>query len=424
MACLIHLNLPTHWMMTMPDVTVLEILFYGEPVGTLTRIQGDRSIFAFNEGYIENTDRPTLSLSFKDSLGQLITEFRPLQTSIMPFFSNMLPEGHMREYLAGRAGVKPQREFFLLWVLGQDLPGAVTVRPVDGESWPPGDNHDEYEQNDKLHEQALRFSLAGVQLKFSAVMDASGGLTIPVRGVGGSWIVKLPSMIFEAVPENEYAMMTLADMVGIDVPEISLVPVKDIGGLPEGINNIRGSALAIKRFDRLENGSRVHVEDFAQVFNVYPKDKYEKASYKNIANVLSMETTDDDITEFIRRLVFNTLIGNADMHLKNWSLIYRDRQTAALSPAYDFVSTIVYLKDEKAGLKYARTKRMDEFTGDELAYMAGKAHIPKKLVLDAAKDTVKRFHDTWSSEKNNLELEKKTIDAIDTHIAKLPIARI
>lgn len=408
----------------MPEVNVLEILLHDEPIGTLTCIQGDRSIFAFNESYIENTDRPTLSLSFKDSIGQLITEFRPIQTSIMPFFSNVLPEGHLREYLAERAGVKPQREFYLLWVLGQDLPGAVTVRPADGESWPPDGDHDEG-QNNKSREQALRFSLAGVQLKFSAVMDAAGGLTIPARGVGGSWIVKLPSTSFEAVPENEHAMMTLAGMIGIDIPENHLLPLEEISGLPADIENLKGSsALAIKRFDRLDDGGRVHIEDFAQLFNVYPKDKYEKASYKNIANVLSIETTDDDITEFIRRLVFNTLIGNADMHLKNWSLIYRDRQTAALAPVYDFVSTISYLKDEKAGLKYARTRRMDEFTGDELAYMSGKAHISEKLALDAAKGTVSRFHEIWSSEKSNLGLAKNIIKAIDVHIAKLPIANL
>jgi len=408
----------------MPEVNVLEILLHDEPIGTLTRVPGDRSIFAFNESYIENTDRPTLSLSFKDSIGQLITEFRPIQTSIMPFFSNMLPEGHLREYLAERAGVKPQREFYLLWVLGQDLPGAVNARPADGESWPPDDDHDEV-QNNKSREQTLRFSLAGVQLKFSAVMDAAGGLTIPARGVGGSWIVKLPSTSFEAVPENEHAMMTLADMIGIDIPENHLLPLGEITGLPADIEDLKGSsALAIKRFDRLDDGGRVHFEDFAQVFNVYPKDKYEKASYKNIANVLSIETTDDAITEFIRRLVFNTLIGNADMHLKNWSLIYRDRQTAALAPAYDFVSTISYLKDEKAGLKYARTRRMDEFTGDELAYMSGKAHIPEKIALDAAKETVSRFHEIWSSEKSNLALAKNTIKTIDAHIAKLPIANL
>lgn len=407
----------------MPDVSVLEILLYGEPAGTLTRVQGDRSLFAFNESYISNPERPTLSLSFKDSFGELITDFRPIQTRVLPFFSNMLPEGQMRDYLAERAGVNPQREFFLLWILGQDLPGAVTVRPADGDRWPPDENEKE-EQRSKQHHHALRFSLAGVQLKFSAVMNATGGLTIPAEGVGGSWIVKLPSTSFESVPENEFAMMTLARMIGINVPEVRLIPLSAISGLPEDIQNLKGSALAVRRFDRTDNNGPVHIEDFAQVFGVYPGEKYDKASYKNIAEVLAIETGEEDIAEFIRRLVFNTLIGNADMHLKNWSLVYHDRKNATLAPGYDFVSTIAYLKDKKAGLNYARTKRMDEFTREELAYLAAKARLPEKLVLNVAKAIVTRFRETWSAEKNNLTLDKKTITAIDKHITTLPIAKL
>jgi hypothetical protein len=64
----------------------------------------------------------------------------------------------------------------------------------------------------------LRFSLAGVQLKFSAVMEASGGLTIPAHGVGGSWIVKMPSTQFATVPEVEFVMLELARAAGLDVP--------------------------------------------------------------------------------------------------------------------------------------------------------------------------------------------------------------
>lgn len=408
----------------MSDVTVLEILLYSIPVGTLTLVQGDRSIFAFNKSYIEDPERPTLSLSFKDNIGELITDFRPYQTRILPFFSNMLPEGQMREYLAERAGVKPQREFFLLWVLGQDLPGAVTIRPVDGDSWPLDEVKDINEQNDEQHEHALRFSLAGVQLKFSAIMDATGGLTIPAKGVGGSWIVKLPSTKFKSIPENEYAMMTLARMIGIDVPDIQLVPLSGISGLPEGIEGLQGSALAVKRFDRTEHDDPIHIEDFAQVFGVFPDRKYKKASYRNIAEVLAIETGDDDIAEFIRRLVFNTLIGNADMHIKNWSLIYPDRRNAALAPAYDFVSTISYIKSDEAGLKYARTINMHDFTWEELTYMAAKARLSEKLVLDVAVDTVSNFHKVWSAEKNNLALGNQAIDTIDSHISNLPIAKL
>lgn len=407
----------------MADVSVLEVLLYGEPIGTLTRVGGDRTLFAFNDSYIEDEQRPVLSLGFKDSLGELITNFKPVQTRVMPYFANLLPEGPMRTYLAERANVNPARDFFLLWVLGIDLPGAISVRPADGEAWPlgvdeDGDDHHDAEQ----HENALRFSLAGVQLKFSAVNEASGGLTIPAKGVGGSWIVKLPSREFNGVPENEYSMMTLARMIGMDVPATKLVSLDEVRNLPEGIVTLRGQALAIQRFDRLPDGKHVHIEDFAQVFGVYPEEKYKKASYRNIASVIGAEGSDDDIAEFVRRLTFNMLIGNADMHLKNWSVIYPDQRTAALAPAYDFVSTIPYIPDNKAALNVSRTKRFDQFDEDELSHLAAGARLPEKLVLNTARETVARFHEHWWAEKANLPLSANVVKAVEDNVAIVPIA--
>lgn len=406
----------------MADVTVLDVLLYGEPIGTLTRVSGDRILFAFNEAYIADENRPVLGLGFKDQLGGLMTEFKPTQTMVMPFFSNLLPEGHMRTYLADRAGVNPARDFFLLWVLGSDLPGAVTIRPADGGAWPPDAHDDADADDDDRHENALRFSLAGVQLKFSAIHEARGGLTIPARGVGGSWIIKLPSREFAGVPENEYSMMTLARLIGIDVPALHLVDVDAIRKLPEGIGSLEGQALAIQRFDRLEDGSAVHIEDFAQVFDVYPHDKYKKASAANIAKVIGIESGDDDVAEFIRRLTFNTLIGNADMHLKNWSMIYPDRRQAVLAPAYDFVSTIPNIPDDKAALNFSRTKRFDAFSDDELSHLAAKALLPEKLVLDTAHETVALFHQYWRAEKANLPLTADVIHAVEAHLKTVPIA--
>lgn len=406
--------------MIMADVSVLEVLLYGEPIGTLTRVSGDTSIFAFDEAYIEDEGRPVLSLGFKDEFGALITEFGTQNMHLLPFFSNLLPEGHMRDYLAERAGVKPVREFFLLWVLGEDLPGAVTVRPADGEDWPPdaddGDDHD-----DDRRDQALRFSLAGVQLKFSAASEKHGGLAIPAKGVGGSWIVKLPAQGYDAVPENEFSMMTLASLCGMDVPPIKLIDVGEIGNLPEGMDRIGGQALAVERFDRLDGDGAVHIEDFAQVFRVYPNDKYEKASQRNIAQVLAAECSEEDITEFIRRLTFNTLIGNADMHLKNWSLIYPDRRQAALAPCYDFVSTICYIPDDKAALTFSRTKKFSGFNEDELKHLAGNAGLSETLVLGTAREMVARFHEHWQAEKGNLPLTAEAVAAIEAHLRSVPI---
>ncbi|KAB7722670.1 type II toxin-antitoxin system HipA family toxin [Proteus mirabilis] len=399
-------------------VSTLNVLLYGEPIATITNVGNDRTLFAFMDSYINDESRPVLGLGFKDSLGGLLTSFKPTQTKLTPFFSNLLPEETMRNYLAERAGVNPAREFFLLWVLGQDLAGAITVEPADGEALPPN-AHQGIDDETKI-EAPMRFSLAGVQLKFSAVQQANGGLTIPATGKGGSWIVKLPSSRFDAVPENEYSMMELARMLGMDVPETQLLPINQIANIPAGIGKYGDSAFVIKRFDRVD-GQAIHIEDFAQVFGVYPQDKYKKASMRNIAQVIGIEGKDEDIAEFTRRLVFNTLIGNADMHLKNWSVIYKDKRTASIAPAYDFVSTIPYIPDDSASLKVSRSKKFSDFTLDEISHLAAKAMLPEKLVLDTAKQTVAGFHEVWAKEKAHLPLTKSVIEAIEMHLRSIPL---
>lgn len=403
-------------------VSTLNVFLYDELVGTITNVGNDRSLFALTQDYIENADRSTLSLGFKDSLGELITDFKATNTKLMPFFSNLLPEDEMRRYLAERANVNPEREFFLLWVLGQDLTGAITIKPADGEELPRSVSEPVGDGEENKH-GAMRFSLAGVQLKFSAVQHVSGGLTIPASGVGGSWIVKLPSSKFEGVPENEFSMMELARKIGMDVPDTQLLNIGDIENIPAGIGQFGNSAFAIKRFDRIDGGGSAHVEDFAQVFGVYPLDKYKKASMRNIAEVIGIEGQENDVAEFIRRLVFNTLIGNADMHLKNWSLIYRDKRSASIAPAYDFVSTIPYIADKDAALKVSRSKKFAEFTMDELSHLAARARLPEKLVLDTASETVELFHEKWQSEKTNLALNSDVIEAIDKHLEDIPMAK-
>ena len=168
----------------------------------------DRNLFTFDEDYAEMADRPVLSQSFYDTERNLITDPEQVQTEVPPFFSNLLPEGHLREYVAELAGIKPVREYFLLWLLGADLPGAVVVEGADGQPLPPRVEANT-EARKKEPGRVLRFSLAGVQLKFSAVGNPDKILTIPVEGRGGHWMVKLPSPRFRNVPENEFSMMEL-----------------------------------------------------------------------------------------------------------------------------------------------------------------------------------------------------------------------
>jgi len=402
----------------------LEVLLNDRKVGVISALGGDQSIFSFDDAYADDPDRPILSLSFKGEQGGLLRDHRPTQTRLTPFFSNLLPEGTLRDYLAKRAGIKPMREYPLLEVLGPDLPGAVTVRPLgEGERDEGDEDQHEGETKGAGGQGALRFSLAGVQLKFSAVEKAQGGLTIPASGRGGDWIIKLPSIRFRGVAANEFSMMRLARAMGMDIPDVELVPLDQIEGLPEGIGKIEEEAFAIRRFDRREDGGRIHIEDFAQVFGVYPGEKYDKGSYRYLAKVLWLETGEAGVREFIRRLVFNTLIGNADMHLKNWSLIYRDGRTPELSPGYDFLSTTVYIPDENAALKFARTKRMAEFSLDEFSYMAARAGLPEALARDTAIEAVDRFHEVWGAERAHLPIADDLAAEIERLLGVVPLAR-
>lgn len=379
-------------------LNALAINLHGHRMGVINRISGDRYLFSFEDGYIEDANRPTLSLSFKGQAGGLVIPTRAVTGRLPAFFSNLLPEGHLREYLAAQAGVQSHREFFLLAALGADLPGALTITPMEPPTEASSDSADNHPTRERFQEgAAFRFSLAGVQLKFSAIMETAGGLTIPAGGVGGSWIVKLPSNQFASVPENEYTMLALARAVGIEVPRTELIDVSEIHGLPADAGTMEGNALAVQRFDRGTAGEAIHMEDFAQVFGLYPQDKYHHRSYANIAAVLWAETGEAGTYEFFRRLVFSVLIGNGDMHLKNWSLLYPDRRTPALSPAYDFVATLPYIPNDSLALTFGGSRNLSGITADQVRRFADTARLPAsplwRIVTEITDRTVTAWRD-------------------------------
>ncbi len=379
------------------NLNALAVRLHGRQIGIINRLAGERQIFAFEQDYIDDPQRPTLSLSFKSGTGGLVTAVRPVSRRVPPFFSNLLPEGHLRTYLAKLAGIKPEREFFLLAALGADLPGALVISPLEGDESAREEQKGKEGEGEGVHAEAtLRFSLAGVQLKFSAVVEATGGLTIPAGGMGGSWIVKLPSPRYTAVPENEFVMLELARRVGIPVPVNRLVTVANIKGLPQEARALDGTALAVERFDRVSGGDPVHMEDFAQVFGLYPDDKYGNRSYANIASVLWAETGEEGTFEFVRRLVFSVLIGNADMHLKNWSLLYPDRRTPVLSPAYDFVTTLPYIPGDTLALNFGGSRSLSEITKDQMRRFADTARIPASPLWGITVETAERTVAAWN----------------------------
>lgn len=398
---------------------LLQVSLNDRQIGTLTWLPSGSVIFSFSEDYLNDTNRPVLSQSFFRPSGELISETRPTPGILPAFFSNLLPEGHMRDYLAQRGGVKPSQEFKLIELLGEDLPGAVIVTALEGAPHP----HHEHDTKHEGDGKPLRFSLAGVQLKFSAIAGRRGGLTIPANGIGGDWIVKLPAQNYAHVPENEFAMMHLAGKIGIPVPETRLVDLDDIGGLPE-MGVLAGTqALAVKRFDRAPDGGRIHIEDFAQVYNVYPGKKYEGVSFANIAGMVWTLTGETGLTDFIRRLTFTILTGNGDMHLKNWSFIYADGRTPALAPAYDLVSTIPYIPTDGLALNLGDTKDMKIITAAHFKKLVKKAGVPEHLVLQTVRDTVNATFTAWNAHHKNYGLPADILERVQKHMDSLALGK-
>ena len=163
------------------------------------------------------------------------------------------------------------------------------------------------------------------------------------------------------------------------------------------------------------------MEDFAQVFNVF--DKYDSDyNYQSIANVLWIEIGLEGILEFVKRLVHMVLTGNADMHLKNWSLIYPDGRHPKLSPAYDFVSTIVYPEvDQRLAHNLAGVRYVAMITKETFTIFAQIAHLPERAVLNTVAETVELIWDQWQQLRGELPMPDSYYRQIEEHMRKLPL---
>ncbi|MEU6701554.1 HipA domain-containing protein [Pseudonocardia sp. NPDC046786] len=200
----------------------------------------------------------------------------------------------------------------------------------------------------------LKFSLAGAQLKYS-LAGSKKGLTIPASGEAGTVILKLPDERagFSGVPEAEHGSLQLARASGIRVPDNWLVNVDSIAGLEKWAVTTNGQALAIDRFDRSPRG-RVHMEEVAQILLVptaIENAKYMRANHETVARITGALCTLEEVGEIIDRITFNILLGNGDAHLKNWAFIYPDGRSAQLSPLYDVLPTVLYIAEDRMGMK-------------------------------------------------------------------------
>ncbi|MCL7421619.1 MAG: type II toxin-antitoxin system HipA family toxin [Methylobacter sp.] len=395
------------------EVNVLRLTLHGRLVGYLAGFLNGRNVLSFVDEFREDSARPTFSLithpRFPRS-NKVMAEPWTRNQRLHPSLSNLLPEGSLRELIAQGLKVHVDSEFHILSYLGQDLPGALIVEPMEPEDVPDSilslNGRAKAVKFEKVT-QENKFSLAGVQMKFS-MKEKDGRYNLSKGDVLGDWIIKTPSTKHKNVPVNEYSAMMLASLVGIDIPEIKLVELEKLDNLPQINLPDEKLAFAIKRFDRHEN-TRIHMEDFAQVLVKFPHEKYSTANYEQIGRILFDFSGDGlaDAQQFARRLLVNILLANGDAHLKNWSLLYSDQITPRLSPAYDIVTTSVYIDGERQfALNLGKTKDWYEVSLKHFQYWAERSGIPWRAIKPHLDDVIDKARTLWPKAIKNMPMNE------------------
>ncbi|MDQ0073151.1 serine/threonine-protein kinase HipA [Variovorax boronicumulans] len=378
---------------------------------------GDILRVSFDEAYIADPGRPTLSLAYRGAdeaaTRAILASARDTRVSRSDghwpsYFQNLLPEGHNRERLAQQRGCAADDEFELLAAAGHDLMGALEVEPVPtAEGIPDTVRHwhtalglDVLEPGFVEMPVEDAAAIPGVVTKFSAVQD---GRRYVVRrhGAAGSFILKLPSTRHPDLVDNEFTGYRLCGALGLDCAEASVIGRAD-ADLPEQVRFEQ--ILAVRRFDRTPEGGRIHMEEFAQVLQYEPRQKYGRGlavDWPAMLRVLDRLSPNPvaDVRECVRRIVAFILLGNSDAHLKNWALRYPDGVAPVLAPLYDPVCVAAFFEDVPAG-DYgvnraidAKLRAFDWPALDALLRSAGLLRPARLMAI--ARDTVRQAQAEW-----------------------------
>ena len=404
------------------EVNVLKLSLHDRLIGYLAGFQNGRNVLSFADEFRGDSGRPTFSLvTHPNFLNATKVLSNPWVTNqrLHPVLSNLLPEGALRELIAQALKVHINNEFQLLSYLGEDLPGALVGMAMEPEEVPDYvlTTHGKAKAiKFKGNNWQTRFSLAGVQMKFS-MKEKDGRYNLSKGDDLGDWIIKTPSTRHKHVPLNEYTAMCLAAKAGLKIPEIKLVELSKLDSLPPINLPSEEFAFAIKRFDR-DGNTRIHMEDFAQVLVKYPDQKYGGANYEQIGKVLYTYSGDGiaDAQQFARRLLVNILLANGDAHLKNWSLLYQDQVTPRLSPAYDIVTTSVYTEDEQEfALNLAKNKNWFDVDFSNFELWAQRSDIPWRAIKPHLDDSLEKARSLWPDALKDLPMDDEHKKKLKEH---------
>lgn len=408
------------------EASTLQLTLHGRLVGYLAGFNSGRNVLSFAEEFAGNPGRPTFSLITHPDFPhaeKILSEPWARNQRLHPVLSNLLPEGSLRELIAQGLKVHVDNEFHIFSYLGEDLPGALVATPMEPDDVPDSvlTTHGKAKAvKFKKGSQENKFSLAGVQMKFS-MKEKDGRYNLSKGDALGDWIIKTPSTKYKNVPLNEYTAMSLAAMMGVDIPEIKLVDLGKLDNLPQINLPDEKQAFAIKRFDRSED-ERIHMEDFAQILVKYPYQKYGSANYEQIGRVIYEYSGDGlaDAQQFARRLLVNILLANGDAHLKNWSLLYQDQITPRLSPAYDIITTSVYIEGEKKyALNLGKTKEWYGVTAANFQSWADRVGIPWRAIKPHLDDVIEKARSLWLDALKDLPMDEAHKEGLKSHWSNL-----
>jgi len=322
-------------------------VWWGERLaGQLTQNQHGELGFVYEPEWLNDGEAQPLSASLPKR-AQPFT-----RRECRPFFGGLLPEEHQRDAAAQALGISAGNDFALLDRLGGDVAGALQLlppcesplSPIVAHCSKPLDDAGLVRVLDMLPvrpllaaEEGLRLSLAGAQSKVPVVL-VDGAVALPTPGQPTTHILKPPIVRFTTTTENEAFVMRLAAAIGLDVAKVEPRVVRD------------RPFLLIQRYDRGfgDHGivHRIHQEDFCQALGVPPEIKYSseggptlKACFALLRRIASVPAV--DILKLLDAVIFNVIVGNADAHGKNFSILY-DNQGPRLAPLYDLLSTVAY----------------------------------------------------------------------------------
>jgi len=341
--------------------------------------------FQYGEEWLADSSQPPLSMS----LPKKPEAFK--RRKCRPFFGGLLPEEGQLEAVARKLGISKTNDFKLLEALGGDVAGALSLWP-EGERPPTPDAAAQATPLDDervlglldalpkrpllVGEDGLRLSLAGAQPKLPVVL-VEGRIGLPAPGQPTTHILKPPITDFRAITENEALMMQLAAALELSVAQVQA-------------RNARGRPyLVVTRYDRQFEAHgevrRVHQEDFCQALGIPPEQKYQAEngpSFKSGFELLRRAATRPavEVLKLLDAAIFNVIIGNADAHGKNFSLLYQGA-AVSLAPLYDLVCTVAYESlSPRFAMKIAKSRTLEEINSKAWADFANDAGLTAPYV--------------------------------------------